>query len=111
MGCCRNPLFPGLCRGSGFSFLIRHFDHAGSSAAGDAVFEDCIHVILHQAVCIIFFLDLFQRFLAGRFHVAALRVFEFNDNAGVFVRNFDQDVAVAGAGLGIGREDPAALAA
>ena len=54
----------------------------------------------------LFFLDLFQRFLAGRFHVAALRVFEFNDDAGVFVRNFDQDVAVAGAGLGIGQKQP-----
>ena len=77
-------------------FSFRHPHHAGVSAAGDAVFEDRIHVVLHQAFRIIFFLDLFQRFLAGRFHVAALRVFEFNDNAGVFVRNFDQDVAVAG---------------
>ena len=33
-------------------------------------------------------------------------VFEFNDDAGVFVRNFDQDVAVAFPGFRAGPDAP-----
>ena len=67
----------------------------------NSVLDKVSHSILSQPIHIVFFLYLLQCFGTCSIHISVFCIFEFDYNSGPVVRHLNQNITVAGSGLGI----------